>query len=75
MKTYRADFKGETFQAQGRNGMMQCKGIAINAYDNMVAIMPITSKGYTGNCFIDIPKNDIPAMVDFLLTTIEGRDK
>jgi hypothetical protein len=54
----------------GRNGYFKCKGLMINHLHNeqseYITIIPITSKGFTGNCMVDIPKEDIKELIKYL---------
>ena len=43
----------------GRNGNFTCSGFVFTHIQTEVWINPITSKGYTGRCRIEIPKEDI----------------
>jgi hypothetical protein len=75
MRTYRIDFAGETFHAIGRNGIMKCKGVAINAYERHLTVMPITSKGVAGNCLIDIPREDVEQFISILRLEVMPDEK
>ncbi len=67
MKIEQVTFKGAAGQAMGRNGVMQCRGASITGYPRFITIRPVTSKDTIGNCFIDIPRADIPALIKLLL--------
>jgi hypothetical protein len=50
----------------GRNGTMKCAGVELMEFDDRVQISPITSKGDVGRCDIDIPKENVPALIEAL---------
>ena len=52
----------------GRNGYFKQSGIQVmDVSDNKVMIIPLTSKGMSARCDIEIPKECIPEMVSKLL--------
>jgi hypothetical protein len=71
----RIDFTSKQCRAQGRNGMMQCLGLLINHYPlhGMITISPINSKDIEGNCFIDIPIKDLPAIIEALQSFLSSK--
>jgi len=50
----------------GRNGTFKCAGVELIDYTDRVQISPVTSKGNVGRCDIDIPVEDIPALIEAL---------
>jgi hypothetical protein len=53
----------------GRNGTFRCAGIEVqecSASARTILLCPITSKGIEGRCWIEMPKDDIPALIDAL---------
>lgn len=60
----------------GRNGYMKCGGIEVMGFDHksMVQVAPITSKGAVGRCDIEIPLEDVPALIA-ALQEIAGQTK
>lgn len=51
----------------GRNGYFKQSGLVVQAHEGeMVVIMPLTSRGVTGNCMMDIPLEDVPSVIDAL---------
>lgn len=56
----------------GRNGYFKCNGIEVFKDTKSILIQPITSKGNTGRCFIEIPANSIPALSKCLHTRDTG---
>ena len=52
----------------GRNGYFNASGLCVENWKhaNSICIAPITGKGEVGNCDIQIPKADIPAVIDAL---------
>jgi len=51
----------------GRNGYFKQSGLVVQAHEGeMVVIMPLTSRGVTGNCMLDIPLEDVPSVIDAL---------
>lgn len=52
----------------GRNGTFQASGLKVWAgrYNGGVYLEPITSKGKVGRCCIEIPAEDIPALIKLL---------
>lgn len=64
--------QGVTTYAVSRNGLIQCKGVVLTqAVNGNIAIQPITSKGYIGNCSIDIAKDSI----DDVVKGLNARDR
>jgi len=52
----------------GRNGMYKMRGINICTYDyyNRVDFIPITSKGDLGRCWLSMPVDKIPDLMQYL---------
>lgn len=51
----------------GRNGQMKCSGLTLTKTMNRsVMIEPLTSKGVIGRSLIEIPNEDIPAVIQAL---------
>jgi hypothetical protein len=57
----------------GRNGYFKQSGIEVTANDNLVILQPTTSRGETGRCSIEIPIENVGAVMNALsqLTGIE----
>lgn len=51
--------------AKGRNGLLKQTGLAItpNAEKDTLSLSPLTSKGFTDSCWIEIPKENIPELL------------
>jgi hypothetical protein len=50
----------------GRNGVGFCCGLTCYEIGDKVVISPINSKGYSANCTIDIPKDQIKNVIKML---------
>ena len=55
----------------GRNGVFKQSGIMVQPWfaAKAVVLQPITSRGMTGNCQMEIPNEDIPDFIDALKKT------
>lgn len=62
-----------TVYFMGRNGYFKASGVEIYAYDEVVILQPTTSRGETGRCSIEIPIENVAAVMNALseLTGIE----
>lgn len=69
-------FKDKVAISQGRNGLLNTTGVSIyksygrldsnnNVYDN-VRIYPITSRDTEGNCWIEVPVDEIENFIEQL---------
>jgi len=52
----------------GRNGVFTATGMEVSVYlspsnQNLVILEPVTSKDIIGRCNIEIPREDIPALI------------
>lgn len=50
----------------GRNGYFKCSGLDLckgGLRDDLVILSPLTSRGYIGRCELDIPFEDLPALI------------
>lgn len=47
----------------GRNGYMKCSGINLLRQENSVLLAPLTSRGCIGRCDVEIPLEDLPALI------------
>jgi hypothetical protein len=57
----------ESTRFLGRNGLFKCNGVDFfENFSGGIAIMPITSKGVTGKCEIEIPVESIPQVIKSL---------
>ncbi len=63
----------KTVRFIGRNGYFKQSGIEIAANKNIVILQPTTSKGETGRCSIEIPIENVAAVMNALsqLTGVE----
>lgn len=43
----------------GRNGYFKCSGLEISRDGDLVQLQPVTSKGLTGRCLIEIPAEHV----------------
>jgi len=50
----------------GRNGYFKASGLDIYANESIVILQPITSKGVTGRCSIEIPIEAVAALMNIL---------
>lgn len=50
----------------GRNGYVHVTGIDIDAYDKIVRLTPINTRGLRTKCFIELPKDKIDELIDKL---------
>lgn len=65
-------FKRET-HFQGRNGYFRCSGFKVDKFvDNIVDIYPLTSRGVTGNCHLEIPVEEINNLIKVLNKIKDG---
>lgn len=73
----------------GRNGEFKCKGIEMMRFINppadirepddqpsedVIMIRPVTSHGVTGRCFIEVPTEEIPALISQLTDLISRKE-
>ena len=71
-------FKGRITRSRGRNGDILTTGLSIfKAYQRLddknetyetIRIYPITSYGKEGNCFLEIPTNELEKLIEILKT-------
>ena len=62
----------EMVLAQGCNGLMECSGMNVfETSSGTFRIEPLTSRGAIGNCWIDIPKDDIEKLIRKLKKAIK----
>jgi len=49
----------------GRNGCFKCSGITVQTTDgdNLLGLEPLTSRGFTGRCCIEIPASAIDGLI------------
>jgi hypothetical protein len=50
----------------GRNGYMKCSGLDLckgGLRDDLLLLSPLTSRGHIGCCELDIPLEDLPALI------------
>src|ERR1035437_2816080 len=53
----------------GRNGYFKQSGLVVQSHDGEnVTLIPLTSRGVTGNCMMDIPLEDVPSVIAALKT-------
>lgn len=60
---------GETTMFLGRNGVFKCTGFTLSSFaseNKSLSIWPITSRGTEGRCWIEIPAEDIPQLIEEL---------
>jgi len=50
----------------GRNGYFKASGLDIYANESIIILQPITSKGAVGRCSIEIPIENIAALMNIL---------
>jgi len=50
----------------GRNGYFKAKGLDLYANESIVIFQPITSKGNVGRCSIEIPIENVAALMNAL---------
>lgn len=70
-------YLSQTTESLGRNGMMKTTGIQLlrtHFFNDgkTIRIYPITSKNRSGRCFIEIPTEDIPKLIEGLKTEMES---
>ncbi len=51
--------------AKGRNGLLKQTGLAItpNAEKDTLSLSPLTSRGFTDSCWLEIPKENLPELL------------
>ena len=54
----------------GRNGYFKASGLDVYANESIVIVQPITSKGEIGRCSIEIPIENVTALISHLKTAI-----
>jgi hypothetical protein len=60
-------FKKRTTHFLGRNGQMKCGGLTLTTTAaNSVMIEPFTSKGSVGRALLEVPNEDVPALIKAL---------
>jgi hypothetical protein len=70
-----------TVKFTGRNGAFKCTGIDIfkwhyTANDTSdISITPITSKGILGRCEIEVPIENLPAVIEILQNLVDEHKK
>ena len=82
----KVEFK-HTTNFLGRNGMFKCTGLSVWTYEKhsfedkgpvkivpMVWIEPWTSRKTVGRCFIEIPAEDLPRLIEVLQIALTGVD-
>jgi hypothetical protein len=50
----------------GRNGYMKCSGLDLckgGLRDDLMLLSPLTSRGHVGRCELEIPLEDLPALI------------
>lgn len=50
----------------GRNGYMNCSGLDLckgGLRDDLALLSPLTSRGQVGRCELEIPLEDLPALI------------
>lgn len=59
---------------QGRNGLGRCAGVSVSLSRSLelAVVEPITSRGMVGNCRLEIPMEDIPAVIEALKKVIDA---
>ena len=57
---------GRVVEAMGRNGVMKCKGIILTKLGSAILVQPINSRDQVGNCFIEIPLENIDDFIELL---------
>ena len=57
----------------GRNGYMKCSGISLTRQDNSILLAPRTSRGFIGRCDVEIPLEDLPALIAGLQALLPKR--
>ena len=72
MKTIEIKYD-RTVHFMGRNGYFKQGGVEVYANDHLVILQPLTSRGETGRCSIEIPIENVAAVMNALsqLTEIE----
>jgi len=73
---YRSVLFSKNVNFLGRNGMFGAKAVTLVVHGTLsdvkvVSIAPITTKGIEGRCWIEIPANNIPNMIDALKSLAE----
>ncbi len=43
--------------AAGRNGVIQCRGVALTALPQHLVLRAVTSRGPTGACWLELPRD------------------
>lgn len=47
----------------GRNGYFKCSGISLMQQDDIILLETRTSRGFIGRCNVEIPVEDLPALI------------
>lgn len=58
-------FKKRITAFKGRNGVMKCSGVEVYRGGDLSTmwLSPLTSRGVVGRCYIEVPVEDIPALI------------
>ena len=77
------EFKDKTTISQGRNGLLNTKGIQIYiSYDRIdsdnspykcIRVYPITSRDVAGNCWLELPIESIPDFIKELEVYVQSQ--
>lgn len=59
-------YKDKKYRYYGRNGGGNCTGINVIGHTNHIALYPMNSRGFTSNCMIPIPKEEIDNLIESL---------
>lgn len=75
MKTYTPFYKQidiKPSRYEGRNGVMNLTGVSVASVNigTGIRLNPVNSKGVADNTWLDIPKEDIPALIALLQESI-----
>ena len=73
VKFLETKFKGGPTSYKGRNGMGTCVGLDIALYEHHATVRPINSKGHTGQCYIEIPNEDLANVCTALQINVLAR--
>lgn len=69
----------KTSRFLGRNGMCKSSGIVLSKGfsddQEIIELIPLTSKGNTGRAFLDVPVNHLPELIAALQTLLPDEDK
>lgn len=75
MKTYTPFYKQidiKPSRYEGRNGVMNLTGVSVTSVNigTGIRLNPVNSKGVADNTWLDIPKEDVPALIALLQESI-----